>query len=538
MRPPMRAWTLMLSLGVLITLSAQAPAQICEDPEEVQEALQYLRRLTLDLRGRVPTVEEMQAVIDTGEVSETTIDEMLESDDFLHQLTEFHRDLLWANISNVRLTNNTFVLNTQRIGDSNILALANPGRATRWRGAAVPCLDEPARFDDEGNILTTESPNPQNPNQTIRQEGWVEVAPFWNPNQPVRVCAFDAQENLTGTVNGRRQVNCAASAQSLECGCGPNLQFCHTRATINTVVDALNTQMLRTAERVVAQDRPYTDLLLSRDIEVNGPVAHYFRYQSLTATNILAASPDSGYELPQQPYTDATWTTVEGDEAHSGVLTLPGFLLRFQSNRGRANQFYNAFLCQPFQAPEGGLPASDDPCNSEPDLVFRCGCNYCHGTLEPASAHWGRWSEAGLMPLRPETFPRYNPDCDDPQLAARNPLCNRFYLVEANHEKEEAYTGQLLSYVFADDHAEREGNIEEGPRKLAEAAVNGGFFGRCMAERQWTTVMGRAPTDAEDEILDDLASTFAGEGYNFKALVKALVTRPEYVAAGRFGEVD
>ena len=27
-----------------------------------------------------------------------------------------------------------------------------------------------------------------------------------------------------------------------------------------------------------------------------------------------------------------------------------------ESNRGRANRFYNAFLCQPFQPPDGGIP--------------------------------------------------------------------------------------------------------------------------------------------------------------------------------------
>ena len=53
------------------------------------------------------------------------------------------------------------------------------------------------------------------------------------------------------------------------------------------------------------------------------------------------------------------WVLIQLDEEHAGVLTRPAYLIRFQTNRGRADRFYTNFLCQPFEPPEEGLPVSD-----------------------------------------------------------------------------------------------------------------------------------------------------------------------------------
>ena len=55
---------------------------------------------------------------------------------------------------------------------------------------------------------------------------------------------------------------------------------------------------------------------------------------------------------------DALGEVVEAGPAHAGVLTSPAYLLRFQTHRARANRFHVSFLCQPFVAPDGGLPAT------------------------------------------------------------------------------------------------------------------------------------------------------------------------------------
>ncbi len=59
----------------------------------------------------------------------------------------------------------------------------------------------------------------------ILREGWVEVAPYWDPTSTVQVCAFEAQTerySKSGTdcrrIEGRRDA---------DCGCCPDLSWCY-----------------------------------------------------------------------------------------------------------------------------------------------------------------------------------------------------------------------------------------------------------------------------------------------------------------------
>ena len=72
-------WAMVLACAVL-AMAQDAPA--CDDPVESDQT-RYLRQLTLDLFGRVPTEAELEAVVE-GEVQvdEEHIDRMLESDEF------------------------------------------------------------------------------------------------------------------------------------------------------------------------------------------------------------------------------------------------------------------------------------------------------------------------------------------------------------------------------------------------------------------------------------------------------------------------
>ncbi|HAA58344.1 MAG TPA: hypothetical protein DCE42_26515 [Myxococcales bacterium] len=79
-------------------------AQVCES-KEPHLALQYLRRLSLDLRGYLPTPNEAKEVIKAQKVPEKMIDTMLDSPELLKQLRDYHRDLLWANIGTLSFDN-------------------------------------------------------------------------------------------------------------------------------------------------------------------------------------------------------------------------------------------------------------------------------------------------------------------------------------------------------------------------------------------------------------------------------------------------
>jgi hypothetical protein len=412
--------------------------------------------------------------------------------------------------------------------NSDILWMNSTGRANAYRGSpSATCLDEPARFDANGAIQTTPDAN----NANIRREGWVEIAPYWDPTTRVKVCAFDAQAATTATVRGRT-VQCRNTVAA-GCGCGQDLRWCHSQParTEATILAALNEQTLRFIDRVVRDGRPYTDLLTSKEMDVNGPIVHYLRYLTEGGQGQLWGSPEINATLPNLPYSDANWQTLTRGALHSGLLTMPAFLIKFQSDRGRANRFYNAFLCQHFEAPAGGLPPADDPCNQEPDLTKRCGCRYCHVAVEPAASYWGRFSEAGFVPLNPADFPSYRAACAGAN-ANSDPLCRRFYLTSPGHPDEEPFRGWLRSYVFAD--AATQNNVETGPVGIANTAITNGAFARCAVKQAWERLLAREEQALDAETLDGLVAEFAASNYDYRVLLEKIANRPEYVFAGRY----
>src|SRR5262249_5760653 len=150
--------------------------------------------------------------------------------------------------------------------------------------------------------------------------------------------------------------DCASpqGAGQAECGCGPNLRWCEAgdSGTRLAILQAMDEQLLRFTDDVVKNDRPYTDILLAKDMEVNGPISHYLRYQTQTGGgDSILSSPIQNYTVPEIDFTDdMNWVKVDRGQRHAGLLTMAGYLLKFQSDRGRANRFYNAFLCQHFES--------------------------------------------------------------------------------------------------------------------------------------------------------------------------------------------
>jgi hypothetical protein len=266
-------------------------------------------------------------------------------------------------------------------------------------------------------------------------------------------------------------------------------------------------------------------------MELNGPIVHWLENQTQTSLGLIPAAPVQNYPIPDLAFAEPDWVQVERGRRHAGVLSMPGYLVKFQSNRGRANRFYNAFLCQHFES-SNPLPPANDPCHLEPDLTKRCGCKDCHTTLEPAAGHWGRWAEGGLLPLEEPTFPTYNPACVTGSSGRASALCGLFYFTQrdvTNPETDQQYVGLLKPYVYASEETEQ--NIEAGPEKIAEEAVESGAFAACTVRHMWNRFMSRDPTVDEEEEIDALAQDFATD-YSLKRLIEQLVTRREYVEAG------
>jgi len=67
-------------------------------PACTADPTRYLRQLSLDLRGRPPSLEELEKVRSAGGVSSETVDQMLGSDEFLARVRTWHMSLLWPNL--------------------------------------------------------------------------------------------------------------------------------------------------------------------------------------------------------------------------------------------------------------------------------------------------------------------------------------------------------------------------------------------------------------------------------------------------------
>ena len=544
---------------------AGAPASAqeqCREDEKLDGA-RLLRRMSLDLRNRMPTVEEMRAAADG--IDGETIDAFLESEGFSKIMRAHHADLLWPNLEMVEVIANQQLLVPYPTGTEPIWYAPLRSIYNRTVGNTetlyVPCLDQPAEFDEDGRIVFQPITDGGG-NVVAYAEGWVEVTPYWDPSTTIRVCALDAQPDLTGTAcpgpEGRypfresfcrgaesfdpftaeplrgSQVECGGSLNILspECGCGPNLRHCVPVAPGQTVYQQITSslveQQMRIVERVLERDLPYEQILAETALEWNGPLVHYMRWIAGTSDQVYAGELED-WNLPEKNWSDADWTEAEASPRSAGVLTSPGFLLRFAVDRMRAHRYYNAFECRSF-VPNGPLPSPFEPCSQREDLSERCGCDSCHATLEPLAAHWGRFMENGFGELPADDFPaQFGGRCQPPIDGVDTlQICLRAYNLNPPPGSETAEFADMLdAYVFRD--AGEAAFIESGPGLRVESGVESGVIQSCLAERMWTELMGRAPTvEEETQVLPQIVQRFESQGRSLKAMVRAIVELPAY----------
>lgn len=499
--------------------NALDPAPFCPLDPPLLSAAGHLRAVSLDLRGVTPDLAEFDALpADAQLTPDKTIDAWLSSPAWPAQVVRRHRDMLWTNLANVagRLMPPSSSLGAE--GGLYYRSLLAPA----VRGQKVPCLDEPASFTASGDIIYKTQPD------GTKREGWVWVNPYWAPATPIKVCAYDAQDNEvspTGT-------NCAAggATQDMACGCGPNLNYCIGGGAATAITDSLAASLEMQVQAWATENRPYTDLLTEHVLWVNGPIVHHLKYQAQTPgqVRLVPYSMDLAL-LPDFAFTDKDkWAKVVLGGFHSGILTHPGYLLRFQTNRSRANRFFNVFLCQPFQAPEGGIPVAGVSAIAEPDLQKRPGCKYCHVLLEPASGHWGRWTMNGAGFLNPLDYPPERADCQTCALtgASCSVECKAFYLTKAYAPPEQAWLGWLLPYNYVKPQNIK--NIENGPSLLVKTAEADNRLPRCIAKSTAEWLIGRGLTSDEQVWADDMAVTLVANKFDYRKLVKEILLSDAY----------
>ena len=526
-------------LLTLLLLPGFALAQVspsCDQPRDLDK-YQLLRRLSLDLRGKVPSYEEYTSLDALPTVPDATVQSWLTSDDFRVAMRRYHEDLFWPNVSNVALngTNAQLTLLTTPAA----WALSSAGKRRLFRGS--PDLSTPLgqQCGDFEQTQFTQGFVPAAAGVrtsvvagvTVKQEGWRMVTPYWSTT-PIKVCAFDAIETDSVTVNGRViACNSVDSDARAECGCGPNLRFCFgPTAQVRLVIEnALREQLNQMVDRVTTGGQPYTDLVTSRTAQVNGPLVFWKKYLAphLTYARIVAL-PDPAEPLANADFADATWRPVDrGSPMHSGVLTSPAYLLRFQTNRGRANRFRIDFECESFVPPSQLETPAQGCTETGNDLTGRCTCRYCHRQLEPLAAGWGTFSEAGTTLMGDLTmFPRMKASC----VNSGSTFCRRFYVTDDDAEN----PGALLPFQFANAaHPEVTAALAVGPRGRVDAIIADGTFARCAVKRTWAYLMKRdmrlVGTDTDEAAaLQSLTTGFQSNGHRLPWLIEQIVSQPGY----------
>lgn len=525
-------------------VEAQTPAPICAPIDSI-DRFRLLRQISLDLLGRIPTEAEYAMVRSADDVEDAVVDTLMESEEFYEVLRRYHRSLVWGSLADVTaMVNGRRRISLQAIGDNQVWWA--PLAGTLYRGDNVSCVDiEHTRFDADGHPVplvtgyrsgtVNGAPAPRNAARCTdgagcQIEGWVWVNPYWAPSTRVRVCAFDAQAISTGipAANGT-EVECTPNMVSnAGCGCGPNLRFCLTPETDTQVREALVDEPLRIFESVIREGRDYFDALTTTDTYMNGPAAHYYRFTTAGVTF------DTQHEsIPDLAWNEGEWTKVARTEMHSGVLTTLLYNMRFASHRARANRYFTAFMCQPFEAPSEGLPSSTDPCSSDPNLSTRCGCATCHERLEPAAAHWGRWrfnNQYGWQSA--SQLPLVNRSCATCAEGRCSNACNLNYVTadNATNDAEHEMWGGTLTVAAWRTEAEQ-AVIDVGPRALVQREGTMDGLERCAARTIAERLLGRELTAEEGlDWLPSIVSDFAASGHDFKSLIRSIVRDARYRA--------
>ena len=562
----MLGWALVILQPSLVLAQAE-----CDQSQEL-DPYRFLRRLSLDLRQQVPTIEEYNALDGLEDVPESTIDSFLASQEYLSSMRHHHEALLWPNPSEGELMSNEFRLIVAKgpgPDSEKIHRILSAGRTAGYRGSSdLSCADIPQEelgFDGDGRpnfeILDPGGPSP---NDDIRQEGFVMVAPYWAPDTSIKVCAFDAQALEVG-VQG---VPCDSfdlgsglesnPSKDAGCGCGPNLQWCYGPVVQGELWEEMREQFGEMVDWVTSGQKPYTDLIEGTSVPMNGRMDFWKRHMG----NMLAPTRTINHHTAGEPaqvenpdYMDREWTERTASELRVGVQTLPAFMLRFQTNRSRANRFRIVFGGQYFIPPEQPEdPSTADCLETTPDVTEQCTCRYCHQVLEPLAMYWGGFFEAGSV--QNGDLEVYRSNCDPKEYEPGGEfenipvdkmpiLCNGFY--DTSPEAQNPGWLHTYQHIYLDDdkhnneglddplHQSMGTNLFVGPIGYATEVINSGQFAASTVKHLFRRLMKRDmnldPLDPRNELdlLKSWTTSFREEwNYDFPSLVKTMVTHPTY----------
>ncbi|MCB9617037.1 MAG: hypothetical protein H6722_31795, partial [Sandaracinus sp.] len=158
--------------------TAQSPSE-CAPTGEI-DALRLLRQTSLDVRGCIPSFEELAEVRDAEDRNvavDRILGEWLESDEYFAEVRRQHRQTLWGSLEDLdRLRPQAYTVSAQ----NGIFRSQAQSRRRQFRGRDLTCLDrEQTQFDADGRpvpmerISGSDCGNVGYGANTCVREGWV-----------------------------------------------------------------------------------------------------------------------------------------------------------------------------------------------------------------------------------------------------------------------------------------------------------------------------------------------------------------------------
>jgi hypothetical protein len=342
-----------------------------ELPEEPAPSYQraddatLLRRLSLDIRGSVPSPSEL-ARLQRGQATlDGLVNEMLESKDFQSTFLLYHKDLVRPRTGDYNTdASYTRVAETVVDGEKVYTSMRIPGEAGSGRCSST---------------------------QRVR------VSPWWDRDATRWACKDTGSDALTATVDGKT-VRCDSTEgqKTGACGCGPYMTFCYPDKVKDTIIKSMKEEGARIAMEVVNNDEPYPTILTA-DWSMNDGALEVF----------YAKLEDRLPEL-KDPDLKKPWRKIQKHERHSGILSTPMFFNFFYNGRRWAQRTFETFFCHEvypdFDLLDDtkdsgvtiGVPYRDSPL-LEPSLTVTesRACAACHLQLDGLARLKDRWDPFG-----------------------------------------------------------------------------------------------------------------------------------------------
>lgn len=273
------------------TTTSTSPATTTAPSTTPASPAALLRRLSLDLRQTIPTVDEVRA-LHAGKSIAAFVDDFIASDDFQATFLLYHLDLLRPREG----------IYDQPPSFSQLVRKQH-GFTRAWRSEYVDACS-----------------------------AVVDVSPWWDRSSTLPVCA----ESAGGAIGDDVDCSSDAGQRSGRCGCGPHLVHCYPEdhtALDKRIQHSMKLELSKNAMAIVDDDDPYGDVLTADWTFVDGALEVFYAKVWGTQSSIKDAD------------ADRPWRRIQRAPHHGGGLASPATLSHFYNGRRWAQRVFETYLC-------------------------------------------------------------------------------------------------------------------------------------------------------------------------------------------------